>query len=134
MISGAVTGVDRRDAGGADSFGEGKDLCVGLIVEVEAADQGFYFFIRESRGDLTDNGIGAAVGTAVEDHKTVRCVEDKTLLMGEGIRSPAPFFLQVHVLPDSFFLQSRSLMRNQINPVTWGKVPGDELDPVRILF
>lgn len=25
-------------------------------------------------------------------------------------------------------------MRNQINPVTWGKVPGDELDPVRILF
>lgn len=84
MISGAVAGVDFRNTGGADPFGEGKDLCVGLIVEVEAADQGFYFFIRESRGDLTDNGIGAAVGTAVEDHKTVRCVEDKTLLMGEG--------------------------------------------------
>ena len=112
----------------------GKDLRVGLIVEVEAADQGFYFFIRESRGDLTDNGIGAAVGTAVEDHKTVRCVEDKTLFVGEGIRSPAPFFLQVHVLPDAFFLQSRSLMRDQINPVPRGKVPGDELDPVRILF
>ena len=46
MISGAVAGVDRRDAGGADPFGEGKDLCVGLIVEVKAADQGFYFFIR----------------------------------------------------------------------------------------
>ena len=90
MISGAVAGVDFRNTGGADPFGEGKDLRVGLIVEVEAADQGFYFFIRESRGDLTDNGIGAAVGTAVEDHKTVRCVEDKTLLMGEGIRSPAP--------------------------------------------
>lgn len=73
MISGAVAGVDFRNTGGADPFGEGKDLCVGLIVEVEAADQGFYFFIRESRGDLTDNGIGTAVGTAVEDHKTVRC-------------------------------------------------------------
>lgn len=118
MISGAVTGVDRRDAGGADPFGESKDLCVGLIVEVEAADQGFYFFIRESRGDLTDNGIGAAVGTAVEDHKTVRGVEDETLFVGEGIRLPVPFFLQVHVLPDSFFLQARSLMWNQINPVT----------------
>ena len=71
MISGAVAGVDFRNTGGADPFGEGKDLCVGLIVEVEAADQGFYFFIRESRGDLTDNGIGTAVGTAVEDQKTV---------------------------------------------------------------
>ena len=60
MISGAVAGVDFRNTGGADPFGEGKDLCVGLIVEVEAADQGFYFFIRESRGDLTDNGIGTA--------------------------------------------------------------------------
>ena len=48
MISGAVAGVDFRNTGGADPFGEGKDLCVGLIVEVEAADQGFYFFIRES--------------------------------------------------------------------------------------
>ena len=34
----------------------------------------------------------------------------------------------------AFFLQSRSFMRDQINPVTWGKVPGDEFDPVRILF
>ena len=118
MISGAVASVDRRDAGGADPFGEGKDLCVGLIVEVEAADQGFYFFIRESRGDLTDNGIGAAVGAAVEDHKAVRCVEDETLFVGEEIRSPVPLFLQVHVLPDAFFLQSRSFMRDQINPVT----------------
>lgn len=134
MISGTVAGVDFRNTGGADPFGEGKDLCVGLIVEVEAADQGFYFFIRESRGDLTDNGIGAAVGTAVEDHKAVRCVEDETLFVGEGIRLPTPFFLQVHVLPDAFFLQPRSFMRDQINPVTWGKVPGDEFDPVRILF
>ena len=116
MISGAVAGVDFRNTGGADPFGEGKDLCIGLIVEMEAADQGFYFFIRESRGDLTDNGIGAAVGTAVEDHKTVRCVEDKTLLMGEGIRSPAPFLLQGQVLPDAFFIPSRSLIRNQIKP------------------
>ena len=118
MISGAVAGVDRRDAGGADPFGEGKDLCVGLIVEVEAADQSFYFFTWESRGDLTDNGIGAAVGKAVEDHKTVRCVEDKTLLMGEGIRSPAPFMLQVHQLPDAFLHQPRSFMRDHIIPVT----------------
>ncbi len=43
MISGAVAGVDFRNTGGADPFGEGKDLCVGLIVEVEAADQGFTF-------------------------------------------------------------------------------------------
>ena len=117
MISGTVAGVDFRNTGGADPFGEGKDLCIGPIEEMEAADQGFYFFIRESRGDLTDNGIGAAVGTAVEDHKAVRGVEDKTLFVGEGIRSPTPFFLQVHVLPDAFFLQSRSLMRDQINPV-----------------
>ena len=46
FISGAVAGVDFRNTGGADPFGEGKDLRVGLIVEVEAADQGFYFFIR----------------------------------------------------------------------------------------
>ena len=117
MISGTVAGVDFRNTGGADPFGEGKDLCIGLIVEMEAADQGFYFFIRESRGDLADNRIGAAVGTAVEDHKAVRGVEDETLLVREGIRSPVPFFLQVHVLPDPFFFQSRSLMRDQINPV-----------------
>ena len=43
MISGAVAGVDFRNTGGADPFGEGKDLCVGLIVEVEAADQAFTF-------------------------------------------------------------------------------------------
>ena len=54
---------------------------------------GFYFFIRESRGDLTDNGIGAAVGTAVEDHKTVRCVEDKTLLMVKVIGKEGTVFL-----------------------------------------
>lgn len=117
MISGTVAGVDFRNTGGADPFGEGKDLCIGLIVEMEAADQGFYFFIRESRGDLADNRIGTAVGTAVEDHKAVRGVEDKTLFVGEGIRLPVPFFLQVHVLPDPFFFQSRSLMRDQINPV-----------------
>ena len=35
MISGTVAGVDFRNTGGADPFGEGKDLCVGLIVEVE---------------------------------------------------------------------------------------------------
>lgn len=43
MISGTVAGVDFRNTGGADPFGEGKDLCIGLIVEMEAADQGFYF-------------------------------------------------------------------------------------------
>ena len=43
MISGTVAGVDFRNTGGADPFGEGKDLCVGLIVEVEAADQAFTF-------------------------------------------------------------------------------------------
>lgn len=64
MISGTVAGVDFRNTGGANPFGEGKDLCVGLIVEVEAADQGFYFFIRESRGDLTDNGIGRRRGNS----------------------------------------------------------------------
>lgn len=32
MISGTVAGVDFRNTGGADPFGEGKDLCVGLIV------------------------------------------------------------------------------------------------------
>ena len=115
MISGTVAGVDFRNTGGADSFGEGKDLSIGFIVEVEAADQGFYFFIRESRGDLTDNGIGAAVGTAVEDHKAVRCVEDETLFVGEGIRLPTPFFLQVYVLQDAFVLQSWSFMRDAIN-------------------
>ena len=47
MISGAVAGVDRRDAGGADPFGEGKNLRVGLIVEVEAADQGENLFSGE---------------------------------------------------------------------------------------
>ena len=52
MISGAVAGVDRRNTGGADPFGEGKDLCVGLIVEVEASDQGFYFFIDLIAGNL----------------------------------------------------------------------------------
>ena len=49
MISGAVAGVDFRNTGGADPFGEGKDLCVGLIVEVEAADKAFTFLSGKSR-------------------------------------------------------------------------------------
>ena len=116
MISGAVA----TEEIGADPFGEGKDLCVGLIVEVEAADQGFYFFIRESRGDLTDNGIGAAVGTAVEDHKAVRCVEE-TLFVGEEIRLPTPFSFR-YVLPDSFFPVPESYAESD-KPRHMGKSP-----------
>ena len=71
MISGAVAGVDRRDAGGADPFGEGKDLCVGLIVEVEAADQGFYFFIREVAVTSRIMVSSAINGNSYEDHKAV---------------------------------------------------------------
>ena len=104
MISCAVAGVDGRNSGGADPFGEGKDLCVGLIVEVEAADQGFYFFIRESRGDLTDNGIGAAVGTAVEDHKSLWGFNNKTLLMSKIIRLITIFRFKKHILSDSDLL------------------------------
>ena len=47
MISGTVAGVDFRNTGGADPFGEGKNLRVGLIVEVEAADQGENLFSGE---------------------------------------------------------------------------------------
>lgn len=109
MISGAVGKCRFQKYRGADPFrGQGslrRSYCRGGKPPIQAL-----LFIRESRGDLTDNGIGTAVGTAVEDHKTVRCVEDKTLLMGEGIRSPAPFFLQVRILPDSFFLQSPEVL------------------------
>ena len=35
MISGAVAGVDRRDAGGADPFGEGKDCLAALDIIIK---------------------------------------------------------------------------------------------------
>ena len=87
----SVTGVDRRDAGGADPFGEGKDLCVGLIVEVEAADQGFYFL--SGKVAVTSRIMVSAPPweQLLKIHKAVRCVEDETLFVGEGIRLPTPF-------------------------------------------
>lgn len=129
-----MASIDLGDAGGADSVGEGEDFLVGLVIKVETADQGFYFLIRECRGDLTDNIVGAAVGAAVEDHKAVRSVEDETLLMGKVVWSPTTLFLQIHVFTDAFFLQSRRLVRNQVNALAWGKVPGDEFDPVCIFL
>ena len=133
MISGAVAGVDFRNTGGADPFGEGKDLCVGLIVEVEAADQGFTFL--SGKVAVTSRIMVSAppweqllkITRPSGVSKTRLCSWEKE----SGLQRRFSFR---YMCSQFLFLQSRSLMWNQINPVTWGKVPGDELDPVRILF
>ena len=134
FVPGAVAGTDITHLHFLQPPGKLPHLRFASGIEMKAAHHGAHRFFRERGPHFLNDGIGAAVGTAVENGQPLLRFQHQTLFMGEVIREPPQPPADVQLLPLADCLQSGRLMGNQPDPFAQLVIVRNKGNPIPVLL